>query len=67
MLATRYANVALLAGVPVMFGARREWRSAWWVVTARRRDGAVLYAVPVVRGHLVRGAAGRVPGRGVGA
>ena len=35
MLATRYANVALLAGLPVMFGARRAWRSLWWVLTAR--------------------------------
>src|SRR4051812_35239627 len=50
MLATRYANVALLAGLPVMFGARRAWRQLWWVLTASIVTATVLYAVPVVRG-----------------
>jgi hypothetical protein len=50
MLATRYANVALLAGLPVMFGVRRAWRPLWWVVTAAVVTAAVLYAIPVLRG-----------------
>jgi hypothetical protein len=50
LLATRYANVALLAGLPVMFGVRRGWRPLWWVVTPAVVTAAVLYAIPVVRG-----------------
>jgi Dolichyl-phosphate-mannose-protein mannosyltransferase len=50
MLVTRYANVAILAGVPVMFGVQRAWRSLWWVVTTAVVVAALLYAVPVIRG-----------------
>ena len=33
-----------------MFGARRAWRSLWWVVTTAVVVAALLYAVPVIRG-----------------
>lgn len=50
MLATRYANLAIPVGVVVMFGAQRAWRPLWVVLTTTAVTGALLYAVPVVRG-----------------
>jgi hypothetical protein len=49
MLTTRYANVLIPAGVIVMFGAHRAWRTLWWVLTATAVTGALLYAIPVAR------------------
>ena len=50
MLATRYANVAIPAGVVVMFAWTRAWRPLAWVLAVTAVTAALLYAVPVVRG-----------------
>ena len=50
MLATRYANAAVLVGPVVMFGVLRAWRPLASVLAVAAATAAVLYAVPVVRG-----------------
>ncbi len=50
LLATRYVNVALLAGVLAMFAPRRWRRGLGWLVAATALTTAFLYLLPVARG-----------------
>jgi hypothetical protein len=50
MLATRYANVAMLVGVGVMFGWQRAWRPLAWLLCVTVVTAALAYSTPVVRG-----------------